>query len=173
MIRMILVSGLALAIAACGGSETPPSTPPAKPAAPAAPAGAQATVQTGSATATTQRGPAGAFEVVDVQIGTAVGPDGKIVNPSTKLPKSETIHAVVVTEGRGSDVMLNARWSSAHPTIKNARTQLGNETQTISPDGPAFTKFTITKPGGWPAGSYQIELWGNAGVLIAKEFVVE
>ena len=117
--------------------------------------------------------PTGAFEIVDIQIGTAVGPDGKVSAPSTKLPKSETIHAVVLTEGRASEFPLTARWSAAHPTVKGARTALDNQTQTISPNGPAATKFTITKAGGWPAGTYQVEIWGNAGVLIAKEFVVE
>jgi hypothetical protein len=119
MIRMTRTSILALIVAAaCGGGETPPAAP--APAAQPAPAQAQ--------TATTQpprRVSTGAFEVVDLEVGTSVGAEGKIAAPSTRLPKT-TRSTPSSPPGPCVNVPLTARWTY------NRQTLLEEKTQTIS-----------------------------------------
>lgn len=169
MTRAPFLSVLALVVGACGGGEAPKTaTPPAAP-----PQAAQAPAASQPTTPRPPRTPTGAFEVVGVDVGTSLGADGKIAQPSDRVPRGETIHAVVATEGRAQNVAVTARWTSAHPTVQGARALIGNETQTISPEGPAFTAFKITKAGGWPAGQYEVEISAHGGVLMVKRFAVE
>jgi hypothetical protein len=167
MTRTVPFCTLALVLAAaCGGGDAPP--PPPQPAA------APAAAPTPPTTLRPARVPTGAFEVVDVDLGTSLAADGRIANPSTTLPRSETIHAVVATEGRASDVTLTARWLASRKQATFSTQQLLEErTQKISPEGPAFTAFQIVKPGGWPAGDYRIEITANGAMAVAKDFAVQ
>lgn len=174
MSRSILIAMLVLAtVVACDRGEPPP--PPARPASgPAAQAPAAQTSAAQTPTATTRPSPprvrTGEFEVIEVDLGTALGSDGRIAQPSTRLASSETIHAVVHTDGRATDVAMTARWT-------HTRGQLGQlldqTTQKISPEGPAVTTFRITKAGGWPAGNYRVEITTNGTMAVSKDFVVE
>ena len=61
---------------------------------------------------------------------------------------------------------LSARW-----TFEDG--QLVNEaTQNIAPAGPAVTEFHISKPDGWPAGKYKLEVSANGKPAGAAQFTV-
>src|SRR6185503_18194732 len=139
---------LLLATAGCQRSETPTEPAPAPPAAVAEP-------------------PAAApFRVATIDLGTAIAPDKKVAQPTTRFAPTDTIYASVKTEGAAPSVALKARW-----TFEDG--QLVNESaQTIAPTGPAATEFHIAKPSGWPAGKYKVEIAANGTVVTAKEFVV-
>ena len=105
-----------------------------------------------------------------LDVGTSLGPDGRVAAPSTRLASSDTIHAVLSTQGPAK-LDLTARWT--RPLEGGGRVVIDERTKTLSSDGPALTAFQITKPGGWPAGSYRVEISGSDSVLASKEFVVE
>jgi hypothetical protein len=44
--------------------------------------------------------------------------------------------------------------------------------QTIMPTGPATTEFHVSKPGGWPAGEYQVEVFLDDKTVGKKTFTV-
>jgi hypothetical protein len=46
-------------------------------------------------------------------------------------------------------------------------------TQPISATGPAVTEFHVSKPSGWPAGNYRVEVSLNGSPGQAKDFSVQ
>jgi hypothetical protein len=146
----ILCALLIMMAAACGKNEPPaPATPPPEAApAPAPPAGV-----TGGA----------------ITLGKAVGADKKASEPTETFAKGDTIYVSVDTTGAGT-AQLKAKWTYS----KGGQTSVVKEdTQTIMPTGPATTEFHISKPGGWPAGDYQVELFLDDKSIGTKTFTVK
>ena len=135
----------AIALSACGKQPAPPPAPaPAPPAAstPAAPPAAPAP----AAPVTT---------VSSLVLGNALGGDGKVSAPSTTFAPKDTIYAQVVTNSTGGagTVSIVAKWTydQGQPVSQN--------TESVSTaSGTATTTFHISKPDGWPAGKYQVEI---------------
>jgi hypothetical protein len=72
----------------------------------------------------------------------------------------------VSSEGAASNVALSARWTFEDGQVVN------EATQNIAPTGPAVTEFHISKPDGWPAGKYKLEVAANGKLSGAQEFTV-
>jgi hypothetical protein len=147
---------IALLVYACGKSESPPSRPPAPPP-PAPPPQAAAPTPT-------QPAP---FRVVGVDLGKAVGADKKIAQPTTSFAPTDTIFAVVTTDGSAPSVALKARWTYQDGQL------VDESARTIAPTGPAATEFHIAKPSGWPTGKYKVEISANGASVGVKEFAVD
>ena len=152
-IAAVLVAGIALA--GCKKNDTTDTTattpPPAttEPAAPAMPEPAPA--------------PAG-VTVTTVDLGNAVGTDNRVTTPATSFAGTDTIHASVATDGAGGN--LTARW-----TFQDGRV-VDTQDKTI-PAGAQVTDFSISKPDGWPAGHYKLEVMNNGMVVQTREFDVK
>lgn len=130
----------ALALSACGKQQPPPPAPAAP--APSAPAPAPAP----AAPATT---------VSSLVLGNALGGDGKVTSPATTFAPKDTIYAQVVTTSTGGagSVSIAAKWTydQGQPVSQN--------TESVSTaSGTATTTFHISKPDGWPAGKYAVEI---------------
>jgi len=109
---------------------------------------------------------AAAFRVTRVDVGKAIGADKKVTAPSDAFKPNDTIYASVSSEGAAPNVALSARW-----TFEDG--QLVNEaTQNIAPSGPAVTEFHISKPDGWPAGKYKLEVSANGKPAGGAQFTV-
>ena len=110
--------------------------------------------------------PAVAFHVTRVDLGNAIGADKKVTAPNLSFKPSDTIYASISSEGAAPNVALSARW-----TFEDG--QLVNEaTQNIAPVGPTVTEFHISKPDGWPAGKYKLEVSANGKPAGAAQFTV-
>jgi hypothetical protein len=139
---------LLICFTACSKTETPPAT-------------------------TTEPTPAPAPEPVGVSAGTvtlgkAVGADKRVTEPLEKFAKGDTIYASVDTSGAGT-ATLKAKWTY----MKGGQTTVVNEeSQTIMPMGPATTEFHVSKPGGWPAGDYQVEVFLDDKPVGSKTFTI-
>jgi hypothetical protein len=138
---------LLILLTACGKKEEAPAPTP-EPAPAPAPAGISA----------------GA-----ISLGKAVGPDKKVSAPVEAFAKGDTIYASVDTTGAGT-AALKAKWTYK----KGDQTTVVSEDppQTITPTGPATTEFHISKPGGWPAGQYQVEVFLDDKPIGVKNFTV-
>jgi len=90
--------------------------------------------------------------VVAVTLGSGVGADKRVTAATDTFHPNDTIYASVDTRGAASSATLVARW-----TYQDGQT-VHEETQTIAPTGPATTEFHISKPDGWPKGSYAVEI---------------
>lgn len=147
---LVMVSALALTLAACGKKAEPPKTttaPPPPASTPAPPAG----VAVGSVT-----------------VGNAVGPDKKIQAASATLSPRDTIYASIETTGTG-EATLKSRWTY----LKDGKSTLVKEDiQRVSTTGPATHEFHISKPDGWPKGDYQVEIFVNEAPVGSRRFTV-
>ena len=141
----------ALALSSCGKQEAPPPAPaPAKPAAapaPATPPAATPAPATAPAAATTT--------VASVVLGNALSADGKVTLPTTTFGTKDTIYAQVITMSTGAagSVSVAAKWTY------DQGQPVSQSTESVSTaSGTATTTFHISKPDGWPAGKYQVEI---------------
>jgi hypothetical protein len=110
-----------------------------------------------------------AVRVTQVELGRSVGPDGRVNDNATtdEFRPNDTIYASVNTEGTATGTTLAARW-----TFQDG--QVVDETSnTISPTGPTVTAFHITKPDGFPAGRYKVEILLNGQRVESKDFEVK
>jgi hypothetical protein len=157
----LLALGVAavLTIAAC--NKSPENAPPP---ATTAPPPAAATVSAPPPAATpAQQG----VSVTSVDLGTAVGADQKVTSPTTSFSPKDTIYAAVSTTGAASNATLAAKW-----TYQDGQT-VNDSSQTIAPTGPAVTTFHISKPDGWPAGNYKVEISLDGNMVSSKDFTVK
>ena len=112
--------------------------------------------------------PAG-VTVVSVTLGNAIGADKKVTAPAESFAKNDTIYASVDTTGAAASANLGARWTYETAT---GSTPVNEETQAIAPTGPATTEFHISKPDGWPAGNYKVEILLDGNVVATRQFKV-
>ncbi len=151
--HLALVAAAAFALAACGKKEPPPPPPP--PPAPApAPMPAPAPV---------------GVTLSAVTLGKAVGADKKVTAAAEAFAKGDTIHASIDTTGAGSATLV-AKWTF---TRDGKTVPVKEDTATITPTGPATTEFHISKPDGWPAGDYAVEILLDGKSVATKSFKVQ
>ena len=152
----LLILGVAcvavpIALSACKRAETPPPPPPAAAPAP-----------------TPVPPPAPApFRVGSVDVGNAIGADKRVTVPSTTLAPGDTIYASVASTGAAPSVTLVARWTYGEGQLVSEQNQL------IAPTGPASSEFHISKPDGWPVGTYKVEILANGTSVASKGFEVK
>jgi hypothetical protein len=153
--HLALAAAAAFALAACGKKEPPPPPPPAPVPAPApAPAPPPAPV---------------GVTLSMVTLGKAVGADKKVTAATEAFAKGDTIHASIDTTGAGSATLV-AKWTFT----KDGKTvPVKEDTATITPTGPASTEFHISKPDGWPAGDYAVEILLDGKSVTTKSFKVQ
>jgi hypothetical protein len=150
---LVLATCLTLGVLdACQKKEEAPKPPPPQ-AAPAAPQAAAPAPQP-------------AFRVTRVDLGNAIGADKKVAAPSLNFKPSDTIYASVLSEGVAPNAALAARWTFEDGQL------VSESTQSIAPNGPAVTEFHITKPDGWPAGKYKVEVSANGVPAQTLQFTV-
>ena len=147
-----------VALAACGKKE-PPAPPPPPPAAAPAPA----------PTTAPPPAPVG-VSVSTVTLGKAVGADKKVNAATDTFAAKDTIYASVDTTGTGT-AKLAAKWTF---TTKDGKTvPVKEDAATITPTGPATSEFHISKPDGWPVGTYQVEISVDGKSAGTKSFTVK
>ena len=108
--------------------------------------------------------PAAASSVLSVDLGNAVGADNKVTMASTTFATKDTIHASVATDGAGGKV--NAKW-----TYQDGQTVDSQDKDVAA--GPQTTDFSISKPDGWPAGKYKVEVSLDGAVVQSRDFEVK
>jgi hypothetical protein len=111
---------------------------------------------------------AGEFRVTDVSLGRGMQGDSALRDETDDFGRADTIHALVRHEGSGSGTRITARWTFEDGQVVDERTE------TVSPSGTgaAYTHFTISKPDGWPAGTYTLHLLVNDREVETETFEV-
>ncbi|GAB2666213.1 hypothetical protein [Arenimonas aestuarii] len=163
--RPILTSlalSLSLLLLACGGEQD------------AAPADASAAAEQGAAGADADAAlpeeapmPGGDFRVVAVELGTELDEEGRVPRPQDVFTTVDTIHAAVVGVGSSPGLTLSARW------LLEDGTQVAKAGQSMVPEAPTVTTFSITQPEPWPTGTYRVEIAINDRVIETRSFTIE
>jgi hypothetical protein len=94
----------------------------------------------------------GALKVADIRLGRSIGVDKTVAETSDSFKPADTFYVSVRTEGTSPSATLKARW-----TYEDGQ-PVDESTQSIAPSGPAVTEFHVSKPDGWPTGSYKVEV---------------
>jgi len=105
-------------------------------------------------------------KVTDVSLGRAISADKSISDSTDKFRANDTIYASVTTDGSAPSATLRARW-----TFEDGQT-VDETTRTIAPSNRERTEFHISKPNGWPAGKYKVEVFLNDQSAGTKNFEV-
>jgi hypothetical protein len=106
-------------------------------------------------------------KVTEVSIGRAIGADKAISDSTDNFKPSDTIYASVLTDGTASSATVRVKW-----TFEDGQT-VDESTKTIAPSGRERTEFHISKPNGWPAGKYKVEVFLNDQSSGTKSFDVK
>jgi hypothetical protein len=147
---------VAIALAACGKKEPPPPPPPPAPAPAPLPAPPPPPAPVGVTLST-------------VTLGKAVGADKKVTSPTEVFAKGDTIYASVGTTGSGT-AAVQAKWTFT----KDGKTvPVKEDSATINATGPSTSEFHISKPGGWPTGTYQVDILVDGKPAASKSFKVQ
>lgn len=150
--RCFTVCSMVLALGACSKEAPPP--PPAPAPAPKIEAPPPAPV---------------AISVSNIALGNALTAEKRVQQPMESFAKNDTIYAVVETQGAG-EATLKAKWTYH----KGDQVAVVNEsTQTIKAEGSAASEFHVSKPDGWPAGDYRVEISQGEKVVDTKKFTVK
>ncbi|MEO5565257.1 MAG: hypothetical protein ABIR05_01125 [Luteimonas sp.] len=105
------------------------------------------------------------FVVTTVDLGSAVGTDNRITTPGISFAGTDTIHASVATNGTTGG-NLTGKWTFQDGQVVDTQ-------EKSVPAGAQVTDFSISKPDGWPAGHYKLEVWNNGMVVQTREFDVK
>jgi len=107
-----------------------------------------------------------AVRVSDVTLGRAIGTDKSISDRTETFRPSDTIYASVATDGSAQSATLRAVWTFEDGQV------VDQATHTIVPTSRERTEFHISKPDGWPAGKYKLEVFLNDRSVETKNFEV-
>lgn len=146
------------ALVGCKKKEEPAPLPPAAETAPApmpAPAPMAATASVNS-----------------VDLGNAVGADMRVTAPMSTFAPKDTIYAAVST-GTSDPAASVAGKLGAKWTHVDSNQTVHEETKDLTFAGDGVTDFQISKPDGWPAGKYKVEIMLDGAVVQTREFEVK
>jgi hypothetical protein len=105
------------------------------------------------------------LQVESVQVGKSLNSDNSVAVHTTRFEPGDTMHAAVITEGRGS-ATIAARWTYLGRVV--------NETeQKVSYNDHAATEFHIQNSGGFPVGDYKLEIFLNGEPIETRNLRVE
>jgi hypothetical protein len=147
---LAIIAALALALPGCGKKEEPP-----KPKT--------------SDSSMTLPAPVAGVTVTSITLGNGIGPQKKVVAASNTFARNDTIYASVDTAGSGSST-LQAKWTYR---ANGQDLPVRDDTQTINPTGPATSEFHVSKPDGWPAGDYKVEVSSSGNAAATRTFTVK
>ncbi len=108
------------------------------------------------------------FKVTGVDVGKGLDSEKRLAMVTSDFAPMDTIFVSVATEGTTSAATLGAKWTFGPDA------QLVNEmTESIAPTGPAHTEFHISKPDGFPVGSYKVDITLDGASVGTKDFQVK
>jgi hypothetical protein len=106
------------------------------------------------------------LRVVEIDMGRAIGPDNRVIEPVHEFRTNDTIYASIVMRGQADAATLIARW-------KQASGKLVDETvRTVSPVGETIAEFHLVQPSGWAKGAYTVEIVLDGAKVGEAEFEV-
>jgi hypothetical protein len=106
------------------------------------------------------------LRIIDIEIGRAIGPDNRIVEPTDDFRPDDTIYASVVMLGTAESATLKAEWMDASGTL------LDQTVRTVSPSGETVAEFHLVQPRGWERGRYRVEILLDGVAVGEEEFQV-
>jgi hypothetical protein len=108
----------------------------------------------------------GPVTVVAVDLGRGIGYDKQVTEKAEIFKPNDTIYASIHTSGVSPSAKLGVKWTFQDGQV------VDQSEQVIAPDGAAATEFHITKPDGFPAGNYKLEVFVDGSPVQTRDFKV-
>jgi hypothetical protein len=108
-----------------------------------------------------------AVKVTDIDVGRSVAADKTIADKTDSFRPNDTFYVSVKTDGSAPSATLTARWTYEDGQVVDESRQ-----DIIASGGTAVTEFHLSKPDGWPAGKYKVEVLLNGTPAGTKDFKV-
>ena len=108
----------------------------------------------------------GTVAVADIEVGKAVA-NARVTDKTDNFKPADTVYVAVHTTGSSPATTLMARW-----TLEDGQV-VQESSQSIAPNGDAYTEFHISKPGGLPKGKYKAEVFLDGKSTGTKDFEVK
>jgi hypothetical protein len=108
----------------------------------------------------------GPVTVVAVDLGRSIGSDKQVTESVETFKPNDTIYASIHTNGASPSAKLGVKWTFQDGQVVDQSEQM------IAPDGVAATEFHITKPDGFPAGDYKLEVSLDGSPVQTRDFKV-
>lgn len=108
-----------------------------------------------------------AFKVGTVMIGKRISDAKMITEPTFQFAPADTVYVSIGTTGKTDSTALTAVWR-----FQTGQT-VDSSTQVIRPSGPENTEFHISRPKGWPVGTYNVTIFADGDSVDAKNFAVK
>jgi hypothetical protein len=106
------------------------------------------------------------LRVVEIDLGRAIGPDKRVIEPADEFRSGDTIYASVVMLGRANAATLSARWTRSSGAL------VDETVRTVSPVGETIAEFHLVHPAGWQKGKYRVEILLDGTTVGREEFEV-
>lgn len=106
------------------------------------------------------------LRVVEIDLGRAIGPDNRVIEPADEFRITDTIYASVVMIGRANEATLKARWSQLSGDL------VDETVRTVTPIGETITEFHLVQPAGWQKGKYRVEILLDGTTVGREDFEV-
>jgi len=105
------------------------------------------------------------LKVETVQVGRTLNSDKSVGTITTRFKPTDTMYAAVITQGEGSGT-IEARWTGLGRVIAEQK-------KDVSYHDRAATEFHIELAGGFPPGSYKVELLLDGQSIATRDLTVE
>ena len=109
--------------------------------------------------------------VTSVDLGNAVGADMKVTAPSTTFGPKDTIYASIGTSTSDPAASVPGKLGVKWTHVDSNQT-VHEESKDVNFTGAGTTDFQISKPDGWPAGKYRVEVSLDGNVVQTRDFEV-
>lgn len=105
------------------------------------------------------------LQVQTIQLGRSLNPDSSVAEHTTSFSRNDTIYVSVLTPASGAGT-ITARWTFGDRVI-------GEPSRQVSYQGPAATAFPLVNSGGFPPGSYTVEILIDGTSAGSRSFRVD
>ena len=104
--------------------------------------------------------------VADIDVGRTAS-NSRVTDKTDNFKPADTVYTSVHTTGSASAANLMARWTFEDGQV------VQESSQSIAPNGDAYTEFHISKPSGLPKGKYKVEVFLDSKSVGTKNFEVK
>jgi hypothetical protein len=101
--------------------------------------------------------PPPAAMVTTIETGKHIDMNKRIVDTATTFAPRDTMYISVVTSNATANTMLKTVVTFQDGQVVDSTSQAVAPPATTG--GSSVTEFHLVKPGGWPTGSYTVEVW--------------
>ena len=110
-------------------------------------------------------GPSQPLKVSTLQLGRSLNPDNSVSAHTTRFKPDDTIYVSILSDEPGYGT-VTVRWRLHGQLVSEA-------TREVSYTRAAATEFHLQNSGGFPVGSYRVDVLINGELVGSREFRVE